>query len=223
MNLDELRRFTPLLALCLAGASACTPDVLPDVAALPQCEGVDKKCGPNRDEDCCATANVVRGGLFKRANDAMYPATVNDFTLDRFEVTVGRFRQFVTDYPKNKPLPNDGAHPLIEGSGWDEAWDANLPETKEALIASLKCSDTFRTWTDKAGGSEALPINCVSWYVAFAFCAWDKGRLPTDAEWNYAAAGGDEQRKYPWVGDTLDPDYAVYGCSGDKESKPPAT
>jgi formylglycine-generating enzyme required for sulfatase activity len=153
----------------------------------------------------------------------MYPATVNDFTLDRFEVTVGRFRQFVEDYPNDKPRKGDGAHPLIDDSGWDEAWDANLPKDQEGLMASVKCDANFRTWTDKpSDGGEALPINCVSWYVAFAFCAWDEGRLPTAAEWNYAAAGGNEQRKYPWVGDAVDPSYAVYGCSADKASEPPA-
>lgn len=46
--------------------------------------------------------------------------------------------------------------------------------------------------------SDALPINCVSWYLAHAFCAWDGGFLPTEAQWNCAAVGGSEQRVWPW-------------------------
>lgn len=42
------------------------------------------------------------------------------------------------------------------------------------------------------------PINCVPWHVLFAFCVWDGGRLPTDAEWGFALAGGADQRPFPW-------------------------
>jgi formylglycine-generating enzyme required for sulfatase activity len=66
------------------------------------------------------------------------------------------------------------------------------------LIAAVKCSATYQTWTDSAGSNESRPMNCITWYEAFAFCIWDGGRLSTEAEWNYAAAGGSEQRQYPW-------------------------
>ena len=62
------------------------------------------------------------------------------------------------------------------------------------------------TWTATAGANEELPITCLDWYTLFAFCAWDGGRLPTDAEWLYAAQGGEEQRWYAWAqsGDIAD-------------------
>ncbi|WP_437577376.1 formylglycine-generating enzyme family protein [Sorangium sp. So ce887] len=193
--------------------------VVGDRASVRSCRGLPAKCGP-WEEDCC-TNEPVSGGSFDRFNDSDFPATVSDFSLDRFEVTVGRFRAFVKAYPGSRPIRGAGAHPLIQGSGWDPAWDGELPRDQAELREKLKCSPSRATWTESPEENETKPINCVTWFMAFAFCAWDEGRLPTRAEWNYAAAGGEQQRMYPWSvppGDTtIDNGYAVYGCPADEQ------
>ena len=84
--------------------------------------------------------------------------------------------------------------------------------------ASLVCS-TYQTWTNTAGSQENQPINCVNWWEAYAFCIWDGGFLPSEAEWEYVAAGGSQQREYPWgsaAPGTACPgtgcQYAIYNC-----------
>jgi len=178
------------------------------------CLNLPETCGPQQNEDCCKN-NYVQGGTFNRINNSSYPATLNSFRLDRFEVTVGRFRKFVEGYPQNKPVANAGENPLVPASGWSDAWNPNLPADGAALRSALTNCSAYTVWSDAPNGREIMPINCMTWYEAFAFCAWDGGFLPTEAEWNYAAAGGSEQRYYPWGAAAATATYANYNCYGD--------
>jgi formylglycine-generating enzyme required for sulfatase activity len=124
---------------------------------------------------------------------------ISPFDLDKYEVTVGRMRAFVAAGGVTQlapPATGAGALPKVAGSGWNPGWNTLLPADLPGLRASLAHSNA--TWTDQPGANENLPINNVSWFVALAFCAWDGGRLPTYAEMNFAAAGGSDQRAYPW-------------------------
>ena len=142
-----------------------------------------------------------------------YPAELSDFRLDTYEITVGRFRKFVAAYSQTMIAAGAGKNPNNPSDpGWVSAWNASLPANVATLTGALKCTATFQTWTDSAGSAaaESLPIDCLGWYEAEAFCIWDGGRLPTEAEWNYAASGGTKQRLYPWGSAAPDCTYANY-------------
>jgi formylglycine-generating enzyme required for sulfatase activity len=204
-------------------------------------------------EDCCETL-LVPGGAFHQFDQADYPATVSALFLDRFEVTVGRFRAWISatggDLRGHAPRAGAGAHPKIPNSGWRDEWNALLPaslDEVDRMLGPEGCqvgSDltdygALTWWTPELGARIAKlnhedadvleantqtvldrkPLNCVPWEVLFAFCVWDGGRLPTNAEWGYAAAGGDEQRLFPW-GDMSDGELAVIGEKANLSAAP---
>jgi formylglycine-generating enzyme required for sulfatase activity len=196
----------------------CPPCPEPYAGSCTGAPGTANECGPNGDDDCCASI-LVPGGSFNRLNDATYPAAVGDFRMDKYEITVGRFRQFFQaglGTQASPPEDGSGAHPGLPGSGWDASWNASLKPSQASLSNALACeNDLYPVWSNEAGDRETYPVCCVTWWEAFAFCAAEGGRLPTEAEWNYAAAGGSEQRKYPWGDTQIDPSYALYDCTGD--------
>jgi sulfatase modifying factor 1 len=207
-------------------------------------------CGADAGESCCASL-AVEGGTFNRTyafDDAgavtgeADPATVSSFRLDKYLVTVGRFRQFVNAVdpdggapaadagPAWAPAPGSGKHAHLNGglglkgvgddggAAYEPGWVADddaliLPDGANTDLVVF--GGAYSTWTPAAGTQENLPISGVTWAEAYAFCIWDGGFLPSEAEAEYAAAAGSQQRRYPWG--ATDPgtgnQYAIYGCN----------
>ncbi len=98
------------------------------------------------------------------------PTVIAPFFLDAKEVTVGRVRALLPRLQSPPPVPkNDPVRP-----------------------AFADCTFT----TNQA--SDALPLNCVSWGTARELCGLLGGALPTEAQWNHAARGRGQRRRYPW-------------------------
>jgi sulfatase modifying factor 1 len=193
------------------GESCCTSIVVPG-GTFPMGRGTEK---------CTSCTNgCVADQLCELDEEPEHPATVSPFVLDRYEVTVGRFRAFVEAFDAGwRPSEAGGANPAVESAqglaagatGWQSDWDAELATDRAQLEDRIACGSQDETWTGAAGANETYPMNCVNWYEAFAFCIWDNGRLPTEAEWEMAAAGGDENRVFSWGNDVTEPFPANYG------------
>lgn len=101
------------------------------------------------------------GGLDERPNHTVY---VDAFYMDKYEVTNGRYLQFVTETGHRSPQhPTDPTKNLWKGN--------MMPESVTNL-----------------------PVINVDWFDADAYCQWAGRRLPTEAEWEKAAKGNNDWR-----------------------------
>jgi formylglycine-generating enzyme required for sulfatase activity len=134
--------------------------------------------------------SVQASGLGELSAVPQQVASLAPFWLDRYEVTVARFRQALAagfELPDQTPLVNDGK---LSGT---------------SSMSQARCTFSGDERGPASGiDRERYPINCLSWYTARALCQFWGGDLPTSAEWEFAAraAGRPADTAFPW-GDTF--------------------
>lgn len=169
----------------------------------------------------------LMGGDNKQASPDEYPkhkVTVNGFWIDVTEVTNAQFARFVkaTNYittAEKKPDWNELKKQVPPGTPKPD--DSMLVPASLVFSApkhAVDLNDYSQWWTWKNGadwkhpqgagssikGKEKYPVVHISWYDAVAYCKWAGKRLPTEAEWEWAARGGLQNNIYPWGNEPVD-------------------
>lgn len=134
--------------------------------------------------------------------------TLSPFAIERYPVTNDLFAEFVRA---------TGYRTEAEQFGWSFVFRSHVPVGRfrelvadTVLGAPWWCQVPGATWNAPEGPGSTLrgrgkhPVVHVSWNDAAAYSAWLGLRLPSEAEWEYAARGGLVQKLYPW-GDKLRP------------------
>jgi formylglycine-generating enzyme required for sulfatase activity len=158
----------------------------------------------------------VKGGTFQMGSEdgednekPIHSVTVSDFYIGKYEVTVAEFKKFITATGYKTDAEKEG-NSIIYTTKW---------EVMKGVYWKHDTKGDLRRRSDYNH-----PVIHVSWNDATAYCKWlqettGKGyRLPTEAEWEYAARGGNQSKNYKYAGTNDESSLYRYANFADKNT-----
>jgi len=161
----------------------------------------------------------VVGGKFQMGSDdgsadekPIHSVTVPTFDIGKYEVTVAQFRAYIEDSKQQTDADKEG---------WSYVWTGSTYEKKNGV--NWRCDVSGKPRPESEYNH---PVIHISWNDATAYCEWlsqktgQTYRLPTEAEWEYAAKGGIKGGGFKYAGSNTIDDVAWYSTNSGSKTHP---
>ena len=141
----------------------------------------------------------------------VHTVTLSSFKMSKYEITNAQYAEFLNSaYPEQIKVVSGFIYAV---SDTDNSY---LYCDTSARIPYSQIDFSGGVFTVRIKGGRDIsndPIVNVTWYGAKAFCDYYDYKLPTEAQWEYAARGGLADKRFPW-GDAINHDHANYMADG---------